>query len=232
MVRPPPSPPPHKSNNRRLPPWSAITLSLSGRSVDNSEWMRNGDYVPNRLEAQTDAAIQVAARKRDQNPENTVGVLSMAGKKGVQVLCPLVSTMQDLGKILAVLHSREKIRIDGTSNFVAALKTATLALKHRSEKKLRQRVVMFVGSPIDAEPKELEKTGKALKKNGVAVDIISFGDAESNNEKLEALINGVNKDGNRCAPYYRLSSPFLSPRKDLCRLTRPAAAGCARCLRA
>ena len=152
MVRPPPSPPPHKSNNRRLPPWSAITLSLSGRSVDNSEWMRNGDYVPNRLEAQTDAAIQVAARKRDQNPENTVGVLSMAGKKGVQVLCPLVSTMQDLGKILAVLHSREKIRIDGTSNFVAALKTATLALKHRSEKKLRQRVVMFVGSPIDAEP--------------------------------------------------------------------------------
>ena len=99
--------------------------------MDNSEWMRNGDYVPNRLEAQTDAAIQVAARKRDQNPENTVGVLSMAGKKGVQVLCPLVSTMQDLGKILAVLHSREKIRIDGTSNFVAALKTATLALKHR-----------------------------------------------------------------------------------------------------
>ena len=80
------------------------------------------------------------------------------------------------------------------ASFVAALKTATLALKHRSEKKLRQRVVMFVGSPIDAEPKELEKTGKALKKNGVAVDIISFGDAESNNEKLEALINGVNKE--------------------------------------
>ena len=185
---------------------------MCGVSVDNSEWMRNGDYVPNRLEAQTDAAIQVAARKRDQNPENTVGVLSMAGKKGVQVLCPLVSTMQDLGKILAVLHSRDKIRIDGTSNFVAALKTATLALKHRSEKKLRQRVVMFVGSPIDAEPKELEKTGKALKKNGVAVDIISFGDAESNNEKLEALINGVNKDGNRCAPYLAIS---LAPQGSL-----------------
>lgn len=53
-----------------------------GRSVDNSEWMRNGDFAPNRLEAQTDAAIQIAARKRDMNPENTVGILTMAGKKG------------------------------------------------------------------------------------------------------------------------------------------------------
>ena len=173
-----------------------LSLYMHVRSMDNSEWMRNGDYSPNRLEAQADAAIQVAARKRDQNPENTVGVLAMAGRKGVQLLCPLVSTMQDLGKILAVLHSRDKLKVDGTCDFVASLKVATLALKHRSEKKLRQRVVMFVGSPIEAEAKELEKTGKALKKNGVAVDIISFGDAEVNNEKLEALINAVNKDGN------------------------------------
>ena len=55
---------------------------LCSRSVDNSEWMRNGDFAPNRLEAQTDACIQIAARKRDMNPENTVGVLTMAGKKG------------------------------------------------------------------------------------------------------------------------------------------------------
>ena len=179
-----------------IDPLVVAVAILCVRSVDNSEWMRNGDYAPNRLEAQTDAAIQVAARKRDQNPENTVGVLSMAGRKGVQLLCPLVSTMQDLGKILAVLHSRDKIRVDGQCDFVASLKVAKLALKHRSEKKLRQRVVMFVGSPIEADAKELEKTGKALKKDGVAVDIISFGDAEANNEKLEALINGVNKDGN------------------------------------
>eukprot|EP01051_Picozoa_sp_SAG22_P029524 SAG22_NODE_10989_length_506_cov_0.894349_1_plen_110_part_10 len=101
--------------------------------VDNSEWMRNGDFSPNRLEAQADSAIQVAAKKRDLNPENTCGILTMAGK-GVEVLCPLVSTMQDLGKILAVLHSRDRIQIAGESNFFAALKTATLALKHRAEK--------------------------------------------------------------------------------------------------
>jgi hypothetical protein len=49
--------------------------------------MRNGDFAPNRLEAQTDACIQIAARKRDMNPENTVGVLTMAGKKGCVCVC-------------------------------------------------------------------------------------------------------------------------------------------------
>ena len=62
---------------------------------------------------------------------------------------------------------------------------------------MQQRIVMFVGSPIDDTIKELEKTGKQLKKNGVAVDIISFGEAIDNHDKLEALINSVNKDGNR-----------------------------------
>ncbi len=41
-------------------------------SVDNSEWVRNGDYVPTRLEAQHDAANIVATAKTEQNAESTV----------------------------------------------------------------------------------------------------------------------------------------------------------------
>eukprot|EP00952_Eustigmatos_sp_NYUAD-ZCMA_P007437 31486-Eustigmatos_ZCMA.PRE.1 len=40
--------------------------------VDNSEWMRNGDYIPTRWEAQHDAANMVLGAKTQQNPENTV----------------------------------------------------------------------------------------------------------------------------------------------------------------
>ena len=43
------------------------------------------------------------------------------------------------------------------------MSASTLALKHRSEKKLRQRVVMFVGSPIDAEPKEIDIFGAKVR---------------------------------------------------------------------
>lgn len=48
--------------------------------LDNSEYMRNGDYVPTRFGAQSDAATTVFRTKIDSNQENTVGVMTMAGK--------------------------------------------------------------------------------------------------------------------------------------------------------
>ena len=58
--------------------------------LDNSEYMRNGDYAPTRLESQQDAANLVVNDRMNGNPENTVGILSMAGKGGyvyLQILC-------------------------------------------------------------------------------------------------------------------------------------------------
>ena len=48
--------------------------------LDNSEWMRNGDYAPTRLDAQQDAVNLICNSKLDSHPESTVGLLSMAGK--------------------------------------------------------------------------------------------------------------------------------------------------------
>ena len=43
-------------------------------SLDNSEWMRNGDYLPTRLEAQADAVNLITGAKTQSNPENVVGM--------------------------------------------------------------------------------------------------------------------------------------------------------------
>ena len=48
--------------------------------VDNSEWTRNGDFAPTRFQAQADAVNLLAGAKTQANPENTIGVLTMAGK--------------------------------------------------------------------------------------------------------------------------------------------------------
>ena len=48
--------------------------------IDNSEYIRNGDYQPTRYEAQSDAVTTVFQTKIDSNPENTVGIMTMAGK--------------------------------------------------------------------------------------------------------------------------------------------------------
>lgn len=64
--------------------------------IDNSEFTRNGDYTPNRFQAQTDAINLLAGAKTEANPENTVGILTMAGKTPRVLVTPTT----DLGKIL------------------------------------------------------------------------------------------------------------------------------------
>ena len=47
-------------------------------SVDSSDYMRNGDFVPTRMQAQQDAVNLVCMSKTRSNPENNVGLLKMA----------------------------------------------------------------------------------------------------------------------------------------------------------
>lgn len=46
--------------------------------MDNSEWMRNGDMSPNRLQCEQEAVRILVQFKLRSNPENAVGLLSMA----------------------------------------------------------------------------------------------------------------------------------------------------------
>ena len=49
--------------------------------LDNSEYNRNGDFAPSRWESQNDAATNICDVKLQQNPENTLAVMSMAGHR-------------------------------------------------------------------------------------------------------------------------------------------------------
>lgn len=57
-----------------------MPLEATMMIIDNSEYMRNGDYQPTRLQAQADAVNVVFQTKIDSNPENTVGIMTMAQK--------------------------------------------------------------------------------------------------------------------------------------------------------
>lgn len=57
----------------------------------------------------------------------------------------LVTPTPDLGK---VLNAMQGMRIEGDVNLATSVQIAQLALKHRQNKNQRQRVVIFVGSPI------------------------------------------------------------------------------------
>jgi len=155
--------------------------------VDNSDYSRNGDYTPTRFEAQTDAVNLVCGAKTQQNMENSVGILGMAGDR-VDVL---ITPTSDLGRMVSELV---KMKVGGSTDLLRGIQTAQLALKHRQNKNQRQRVIAFVGSPITATERELEVLGKNLKKNNVSLDLVSFGEVEENSAKLQKLLGAVNSN--------------------------------------
>lgn len=151
--------------------------------LDCSQYMRNGDFVPTRLEAQVDAANLLVGAKTQSHPESTVGVAA-----GINLL---VSPTDDVGKILSAIHGLSLDR-DAEADVTAAVQVASLALKHRRNKNGAQRIVLFCGTPVKADVKTLQKAGKQLKKNNVAIDVVVMGEQVVNEDKLQELVNAAN----------------------------------------
>jgi len=156
--------------------------------VDNSEFMRNGDFLPTRIQAQQDAVSIICHAKCRQNPENNVALMTSAS---LEVLVTLTS---DVGRILSKLHH---VQPKGDAKFLTGIKIAHLALKHRQGRNHKMRIIVFVGSPItDVSDKELVKSAKKLKKEKVNVDVVTMGDDPETCEKLTQFVETLNgKEG-------------------------------------
>ena len=90
-----------------------------------------------------------------------------------------------------------RLSIGGNSDLATSLQIAQLALKHRKNKNGGQRIIAFIGGPVTDSKETLTKIGKQLKKNNVAIDIVSFGEIEENSEKLAALVETTSSNDNR-----------------------------------
>mmetsp|Transcript_1770 Transcript_1770/g.3818 ORF Transcript_1770/g.3818 Transcript_1770/m.3818 type:complete len:338 (-) Transcript_1770:37-1050(-) len=155
--------------------------------LDNSEYARDGDFVPSRWESQQDTANLLVESKTQRNAENTVGVLSMSGRRPEVLAAPTT----DISKILAALHS---CKVNGKVDLVSSLQIAALALKNRPNRSQDQRIVVFLCSPADADIEKLRGLGATFKRNSVKIDIVSFGYQE-NDAALSALFEAVNSGG-------------------------------------
>ena len=143
--------------------------------------------MPTRLQAQQDAVGLITQSKLRSNPESNVGLLTLSS------LEVLVTLTTDSGKLLAKLHS---VQPKDELKLVSGIKIAHLVLKHRQGKNHKTRIVAFIGSPIEAEEKDLVKLAKKLKKEKVSVDIVSFGEDEVNKDVLQKFVETVNgRDG-------------------------------------
>lgn len=102
--------------------------------------------------------------------------------------------------MLQAIHAASG-KIGGNTDIQTAIAVAQLALKHRQNKNLRQRIIAFVGSPLEgqaADERNMIKLAKKLKKNNVAVDVIAFGDGVEEGEQniLKAFVENANSGDN------------------------------------
>lgn len=152
--------------------------------------------------AQVDSVNMLCSAKVNANAESSVGLLTMAGSSAAL----LVSSTRDLGRVFTSLHD---VKFDGLSNFIAGIQKAQLALKHRQNAHQRQRIIVFVTSPIEVPQDKLIRLGKNLKKNNVAVDIINIGLEGDNVEKIDGFIAAVNSGENSHALHVQAGSQNL-----------------------
>lgn len=153
---------------------------------DNSDYMRDGDFIPSRLQVQQDAVSLISHTKTRSNAENNVGLLTLTDGRVVTQLT------NDVGKIFSKLHM---VPMEGKVDFCKGVKVANLALKHRQGKQHRARIIAFVGSPLVIDENEFNRLAKRLKKEKISIDIVIFGE-ESSKEKFEQFISTVNGKDN------------------------------------
>ncbi|POY74035.1 hypothetical protein BMF94_2847 [Rhodotorula taiwanensis] len=217
-----------------------MSLEATMIVLDNSAHSLNGDFPPSRLQAQSDSVFRIFGAKCRAHPENEVGLMVMGGK-GSEVLVTLTT---DEGKIGSALHG---LKPAGESDLATGIQVAQLALKHRQNKNQRQRIVVFVCSPVKDSQASLVKIGKKLKKNNVALDIVSFGTPdidlsipslpsssssaapaptpETNDTKLAALVEATSSSDNSHFLSVEPGPALLSERVGSSAILRSADAG-------
>lgn len=166
--------------------------------IDNSEYMRNGDYIPTRFESQKNAANLIVNHKLHSNPESTIGIIAMSGATCTGPAELLISTTDDIGKVLSALHEisvRGKEDLDSGLDLASSVQVASLALKYRRNKNGQQRIILFIGSPLGVESRTLTRIGRMCKKNNIAIDVVAIGELDENEDKLKELVTAAN--GNR-----------------------------------
>ena len=123
----------------------------------------------------------------------------------------LVTHTKDLGQVLGAVHTASG-KLGGSVDVVTAVAIAQLALKHRQNKNLRQRIVVFVGSPLEgqaADEKYMTRFAKKLKKNNVAIDFVVFGDGieEGEHSILKTFVENATTQDNWSVAALCLTAP-------------------------
>ena len=152
---------------------------------------------------QREAVAELLRVQMRSNPENDIALMATSGRQNrPEMLLPLSREQVTFQRKLYAAESQ------GTADPITSLRIAQLALKHRKNRRANQRVVLFLGSPLNEEKensqskgkgkekektntttsaRELKRLGLALRKANISLDLVVFGEPAEVAKSVQTL---------------------------------------------
>lgn len=157
--------------------------------IDNSDRSIDGDFSPNRLDAQKKTSIHLMMYFTELSTETQVSIGTL-GENNIGIAASLTTDREKLSRAI------DKIQPSGQIKLYQGIKSAFLALHHRDEKIKNQRIIVFVGSKHDLTPQTSKILSDTANKEKAAIDIIAFGDAVQDTDILLSLVHNITTKSN------------------------------------
>lgn len=155
--------------------------------IDNSETSINGDFYPNRLDAQKIAAERLIQFFTRVNPKSQIGIGTLA-EDSFGIVASL--TMNDTKLDTAITN----IKRGATTHLVHAIRCGFLALHHCDPEVRIKKMIVFVGSQHDmTDIKISTQLAQSVNKEDVSVDIFAFGDEVNCKDILEDFTTKIHE---------------------------------------
>ena len=152
--------------------------------IDNSETTINGDFYPNRLDAEKIATSRLSQYLSRSSAKTQISIGTIGSQQfGIQssLTTKYIKTSQ------AVAQAKR----GGVAELEHGIRCAFLALRHRNPEITTRRVIAFIGSHHTLTAQAADKLAADANREGVSVDIVAFGDDVNDIDVLEEFTKKI-----------------------------------------
>ncbi|KAH0790419.1 vWA-like protein [Histomonas meleagridis] len=153
--------------------------------IDNTDSSINGDFIPNRLEAQKTAASRLIQYLSKQPNKPLIGI-GVIGKGGPGVITSLTDDQVKL------TDSILSIQTGGKAQLVHAIRCAFLAFNNTDTPFLGKSIIAFIGTHNDVDHEKAAIIARIANENKTSINIVSMGSDVDNRNILEELVRMIN----------------------------------------
>lgn len=167
-----------------LPPYAIAVL------IDNTDTAIDGDFFPNRLDAQRTTVDRLSQFYYSSNKKSQIGIVTM-GSKEFGLRTSLTSNHTEILKTL------QNIKPGGNLLFQKGLKIITMMLKYSSKDIEEKRILAFIGGNHGIETKEeADQIAAIYVREDIPLDIVLIGRRIPNVHLIKSICRAI--PGSNC----------------------------------